>query len=128
LGAVDAVGAEEADVHAGGRQTLVAEPAGAAEKANGMTTRSPLLILVTCDPTSSTTPTASWPIDCPVSERSIEAYGHRSLPQTQARVTRTIASVGSTIAASGTSSTRTSLAAYMPVALMPVTKAPIQRR
>jgi hypothetical protein len=88
------------------------------EKANGMTTRSPFAIVVTCDPTSSTTPMASWPIDCPRSERSIEAYGHRSLPQILARVTRTTASVGSMMAASGTSWTRTSPAAYMTVAFM----------
>jgi hypothetical protein len=31
------------------------------------------LTVVTCDPTSSTTPMASWPIDWPVSERSIDA-------------------------------------------------------
>ncbi|HEX2086484.1 MAG TPA: hypothetical protein VHF89_12430 [Solirubrobacteraceae bacterium] len=43
------------------------------EYANGMTTTSPFSTVVTCDPTSSTTPTASWPIDCPVSERSIDA-------------------------------------------------------
>src|SRR5918992_3419282 len=40
----------------------------------------------------------------------------------QARVTRRIASVGSTSAASGTFSTRTSPAAYMTVALMPPRK------
>jgi hypothetical protein len=44
-----------------------------------------------------------------------------------ARVTRKIASVGSTIAASGTSSTRTSPAAYMTVALMVLREAPIRR-
>jgi hypothetical protein len=95
------------------------------EKANGITTTSPFLTVATCDPTSSTTPMASWPIDCPVSERSIDAYGHRSLPQMQARVTRTIASVGCSMAASGTSSTRTSPAAYMTVALMQTSQAPI---
>src|SRR5512132_113883 len=88
------------------------------ENANGITTRSPFLTMVTRDPTSSTMPMASWPIAWPLSDRSIDAYGHRSLPQMQARVTRMTASVGSTIAASGTSSTRTSPAAYMMVALM----------
>jgi hypothetical protein len=52
----------------------------------------------------------------PVSEGSIEAYGHRSLPQMHARVTRRIASVGSIRRGSGTSSTRTSPASYMKVA------------
>jgi hypothetical protein len=96
------------------------------EDANGITTTSPFLNLVTCDPTSSTTPMASWPIDCPVSEGSIDAYGHKSLPQIQARVTRMITSVGSTIAGSGTSWTRTSPAAYMTVALMHSTQAPVR--
>src|SRR4051794_20180507 len=86
------------------------------EKANGMTTTSPRLIVRTSAPTSSTTPIASWPIDCPASDGSMEAYGHRSLPQMQALVTRTSASVGSAIVASGTSSTRTSPAEYMIVA------------
>src|SRR3954452_6585877 len=97
------------------------------EKANGMTTTSPGLIVVTSAPTSSTTPIASWPIDCPVSEGSIEAYGHRSLPQMQARVTRTTASVDSVMAASGTSWTQTSPAAYMTVAFMRLTEAPFAR-
>jgi hypothetical protein len=96
------------------------------ENANGITTTSPFVILLTCDPTSSTTPMASCPIDCPVSERSIDSYGHRSLPQMQARVTRTTASVGSTIAASGTSSMRTSPAAYMTVALMASREPPVR--
>src|SRR3954454_9159538 len=48
----------------------------------------------------------------------MSAYGHRSLPQTQALVTRMIASVGSTMEGSGASSTRTSPAAYMMVARM----------
>jgi hypothetical protein len=93
-----------------------------------MTTRSPCLIVLTCDPTSSTTPMASWPMLWPVSDDSIDAYGHRSLPQMQARVTRTTASVGSTIFASGTFSVRTSPAAYMTVASMGSTKARIRRK
>jgi hypothetical protein len=44
--------------------------------------------------------------------------GQRSLPQMQAWVTATIASVGSTRRASGTLSTRTSPAPYMTVARM----------
>src|SRR3954469_9510529 len=83
-----------------------------------MTTTSPRLTARTSAPTSSTTPMASWPIDCPVSPRSIDQYGQRSLPQMQARVTRTRASVGSRRAGSGTSSMRTSPAACMTVALM----------
>ena len=88
------------------------------EKANGITTRSPGLTVRTSGPTSSTRPIASWPIGRPLSVGSRSAYGHRSLPQTQALVTRMIASVGSTIEGSGTSSTRTSPAAYMSVARM----------
>src|SRR3954447_16021258 len=83
-----------------------------------MTTTSPRLTARTSAPTSSTTPMPSGPIDCPVSLRSIDQYGQRSLPQMQARVTRTSASVGSRMAASGTSSMRTSPAACMTVALM----------
>src|SRR5918997_5280729 len=96
------------------------------EDANGITTTSPFLTLLPFDPTSSTTPMASWPIDYPASECSIDAYGHRSLPQIQARVTRMIASVGSTIAGSATSWTRTSPAAYMMVALMHSSQAPVR--
>src|SRR5256884_7913861 len=64
----------------------------------------------------------SWPIWRPDSVGSIDLYGHRSLPQIAARVTRTSASVGSTRWASGTSSTRTSPAPYMRVARMAVLK------
>src|SRR4051812_8220226 len=53
---------------------------------------------------------------CPVSLLGISLYGHRSLPQMQARTTRRIASVGSTIDGSGTFWTRTSPAPYMIVA------------
>ena len=51
-----------------------------------------------------------------VSLVGIELYGQRSLPQIHARVTRTSASVGSTILASGTVSTRTSCTPYITVA------------
>jgi hypothetical protein len=71
-------------------------------------------------------PMASWPVRVPVSLRFIWWYGCRSLPQMQARVTRRIASVGSTIAGSGTSWTRTSPAAYMTVALMLASLAPVR--
>ena len=60
----------------------------------------------------------SWPIRLPTSLRAIFLYGHKSLPQMQACVTRTSASVGSTSRASGTFSTRTSPAAYITVAFM----------
>jgi hypothetical protein len=55
----------------------------------------------------------------------MSAYGHRSLPQIQALVTRTIASVASTMEGSGASSIRTSPAACITVALMAYTEAPI---
>jgi hypothetical protein len=44
----------------------------------------------------------------PCSVAGIDPYGHRSLPQTQERTTRTTASVGFWIFGSGTFSTRTS--------------------
>src|SRR4051812_6859060 len=59
---------------------------------------------------------ASWPMLCPVSLFGMSLYGHRSLPQMHARTTRRMASVGSRIDGSGTSSTRTSPAPYMMVA------------
>jgi hypothetical protein len=46
---------------------------------------------------------ASWPIMRPLSPGSMVLYGQRSLQQIQARLTRTTASVGSTIVGSGTS-------------------------
>src|SRR3954467_1364563 len=88
------------------------------ENANGMTTTSPRLMVRPSAPTSSTTPIASCPMDWPVSDGSIAPYGHRSLPQMQALVTRTTASVGSSILGSATSCTRTSPARYMMVARM----------
>jgi hypothetical protein len=54
----------------------------------------------------------------PFSVDSNSLYGQRSLPQMQARVMRTSASVGFTIVASGTFSRRTSPARYMIVARM----------
>src|SRR5437588_7801502 len=88
------------------------------EYANGMTTRSPAFTFRTSAPTSSTTPMASWPILRPLPLGSIVLYGHRSLPQMQARVTRRSASVRSIRRASGTLSIRTSPAPYMTVARM----------
>lgn len=86
------------------------------DQANGATTTSPFLTVRTPEPTASTTPMNSWPMRLPTSLGCIDWYGHRSLPQMQARVTVTRASVGSTIPASGTVSTRTSPAPYMTVA------------
>ena len=59
------------------------------DQANGATTRSPGFTVRTSAPTASTTPMNSWPIRRPVSLGSIWLYGQRSLPQMQARVTRT---------------------------------------
>ena len=86
------------------------------EIANGETTRSPFLTVVTSEPMSSTTPMNSWPIRAGPSAGDMERYGCRSLPQTQDAVMRTSASVGCLMTESGTSSTRTSPAPYMGVA------------
>jgi hypothetical protein len=86
------------------------------EKANGMTTKSPCFMVRTSAPISSTVAIASWPITRPVSLCGSVLYGQRSLPQMQARVTRMMASVGSSILGSGTFSIRTSPAPYMTVA------------
>ena len=75
--------------------------------ANGDTTRSPRATVVTSGPVSSTMPMNSCPIRAGWSVGAMESYGHRSLPQMQAAVTRTSASVGSLTTESGTSSTRT---------------------
>src|SRR3954452_4445091 len=75
-----------------------------------MTTRSPGLQLVTSGPTSSTIPIGSWPRVSPSPMNGpITSYRWRSDPQIAVEVIRTIASVGSWICGSGTSSTRTSL-------------------
>src|SRR5262249_31964189 len=86
------------------------------DQRNGDTTRSPAFTVRTSGPTSSTTPTNSCPMRRPAFVGSIDLYGHRSLPQIAARLTRTSASVGSMRWASGTFSTRTSPAPYMSVA------------
>src|SRR5215210_7837430 len=76
---------------------------------NGITTRSPGFRSVTSAPTSSTTPIGSWPRMLPsLMNAPSTSYRCRSDPQMPLEVTRTIASVGSSIAGSGTLSTRTS--------------------
>ena len=82
------------------------------EIANGAITKSPGVTVVTSAPTSSTTPISSCPIELPSAEVGAEWYGCRSLPQTQARVTRTSASVGCWSFGSGAVITRTSPAPY----------------
>ena len=64
------------------------------EYMNGATTKSPGRTLRTSAPTSSTIPTNSWPMRVGSVTSLIPRYGHRSLPQTHAAVTRTRASVG----------------------------------
>src|SRR4051812_25874360 len=88
------------------------------EIANGLTTRSPFLTVLTSEPVSSTTPMNSCPIRAGPLSADIEPYGHRSLPQMQEAVMRTRASVGCLMTESGTSSIRTSPASYMFVARM----------
>src|SRR5215204_2735946 len=79
------------------------------EMLNGITTRSPGLICFTSEPTSSTMPIGSCPRMSPSSMNGARiSYRWRSEPQIAVDVTRTIASVGSLIDGSGTSSTRTS--------------------
>jgi hypothetical protein len=78
------------------------------ETLNGITTRSPALMWVTAEPTSSTTPMGSWPMMSPLSMNGPStSYRCRSEPQMPVEVIRTIASVGSWIRGSGTSSTLT---------------------
>ena len=76
---------------------------------NGSTTRSPTETWVTSAPTSSTTPIGSWPSTSPSSMKAPStSYRCRSDPQMPLDVMRTITSVGSWMAGSGTVSTRTS--------------------
>src|SRR5581483_4535972 len=89
------------------------------ENANGITTTSPRFSVRTPLPTSSTTPIASCPITRAPSLGCSVLYGQRSDPQIHARVTRSSASVGSRIVGSGTSSIRTSPAAYITVPRIP---------
>ena len=74
---------------------------------NGTDTRSPTLIRLTAAPTSSTMPMFSWPRTLPSSTAVRPSYMCRSEPQMLVVVIRTIASVGSSIVGSGTSSTAT---------------------
>src|SRR4051794_12993856 len=80
-----------------------------------MTTTWPRRTVRTSPPTASTTPIASWPMRWP-STFGPPLYGHRSLPQMQARMMRMTASVGCWTVASGTSAIRTSCAFGMMVA------------
>jgi hypothetical protein len=122
LASVDTVSAVPAAVQARRVQPFAAEEQVPSDQRNGATTRSPGLSVCASAPTASTMPMNSCPIRCPVSVGCIWLYGHRSLPQIQARVTRTSASVRATILASGTFSIRTSPAPYMTVARMPKLK------
>ncbi len=79
------------------------------EMLNGTTTRSPGLICVTAEPTSCTMPIGSWPRMSPaVMYGPSTSYRCRSEPQIAVEVILTMASVGSWMVGSGTSSTRTS--------------------
>src|SRR6478752_6841281 len=84
------------------------------------TTRSPTSTSVTASPLSTTTPANSCPITVPFSKPGVcPCSGKRSAPQIAAALTRTIASVGSSMRASGTSSTRTSPGAASTTAFTP---------
>src|SRR3712207_1134048 len=75
---------------------------------NGTITRSPRRRFRTDDPSSSTTPTNSWPKVVPTRVSGIRPwYRCRSEPQIAASDTRTIASFGCSIAGTSFSSTRT---------------------
>src|SRR3712207_119568 len=75
---------------------------------NGTITRSPGFRFCTDEPTSSTTPTNSWPKVIPTRVSGIIPwYRCRSDPQIAARVTRTIASFGCSIGGTSFSSVRT---------------------
>src|SRR4051812_201990 len=76
---------------------------------NGTTTRSPTLSFLLPEPTSTTSPMNSWPRTSPLCISGIyPSYKCKSEPQMAVEVTLTIASRGSSIRGSGTSSTRTS--------------------
>lgn len=71
----------------------------------GMTTRSPTLRFLTSGPTYSTTPTPSWPRMVPSCiPARVPRTMCRSVPQIALEVSRTMASVGSLIFGSSTSS------------------------
>jgi hypothetical protein len=88
---------EEPTVDARGVQPSWQNTQVPSENANGITTTSPAFRVRTSAPTASTTPMASCPRTLPVSLGSIDLYGQRSLPQMQACVTETRASVASMI-------------------------------
>jgi hypothetical protein len=89
------------------------------EMLKGTTTRSPGLMCSTSEPTSSTIPIGSWPRMSPgFMNGPMTSYRCRSEPQIAVEVMRTIASVGSWIEGSGTSSTRTSRRPCQTSALM----------
>src|ERR1044072_8895442 len=78
------------------------------EIGNGTTTRSPLLRLVTAEPTSTTSPMNSCPSTSPrIMPGTKPSYRCTSEPQIAALVTFTIASRGFKMRGSGTSSTPT---------------------
>src|SRR5919112_6461558 len=94
---------------------------------NGTITRSPGLRFCTDGPTWSTTPMNSWPNVIPTRVSGIIPwYRCRSEPQIAARVTRTIASLGCSIAGMSFSSTRTRYGPRYTIARMlaPVAGAP----
>ena len=87
---------------------------------NGTMTKSPGRKSRTSRPTSSTTPTHSWPIVAPGVMSLSPRYGHRSDPQMLPATTFTMASVGADSTGSGTSLSRMSPGAWMVVARMAV--------
>ena len=73
------------------------------------TTRCPGRTDRTAGPASTTSPANSWPSTVPASKPGVRPWkGKRSAPQIAVARTATIASPGSTIVGSGTSSTPTS--------------------
>ena len=108
--------AEEAAVNARRLQPLVAEHAGAVGRSEGHDDdlAAPDRLDVAADLLDDADRLVAHALAGSTFGPSL--YGHRSLPQMQARVTRITASVGSTMAASGTFSIRTSWALYMTVA------------
>ena len=81
-------------------------------------TKSPTAMVRTSGPTSSTTPTNSWPMRRGFLVGVMPRYGHRSEPQTHAATTRTMASPPVERTGSGTSSRRTSRSPWITVASM----------
>ena len=119
LAAVDSRRAPPAAVPAGRLQALAAEVAGVVGPDERRDDQSPRLRPVTsrADVLDDADELVAHP-SAFRRWRGIEPYGHRSLPQMHACVTRTTASVGSCSDGSGTFSTRTSPAPYISVARM----------